>query len=575
MPPPARPQRVRGAPATFDPSAYDAARQHDAGPLRQQAPPEVNVVEIDDPTSVAAALRSPHADAWRAAIQEELDAHQANETYRIAPLPPGRKAISSRFVFKTKVDEHGTPVRYKARWVAKGFQQREGVDYFETFAPTLRWSTFRFLCAVSVQRDLELTALDVATAFLVPPIKEEVYMLPPPGDHGITVPPGHALLLQRCLYGLKQSGRAWHKNIDATLRRMGFAPSSADPCLYVQKDDQGVVSAAIAIYVDDCVIAAPASDQADIIAALKSHYKMTGGDPLHWFLGVRVKQDSAAHTVSLDQAAYAADILKRMNMSECKPVSTPAESRLPVISEEPDQEEQDRMLAFATPYRRVVGALLYLSGCTRPDITFVVNHLARFMAAPRLAHWQLLRRCCRYLQGTLNYGILYRREEENMHMPLAGFSDADWAGDVETRRSTSGMVFMMAGAAISWRSKSQKTVALSTCEAELMALAATLQEALWLRRLQDELQVSATQQPIQLWGDNQGANILARDHKFSNRTKHMALRYFFIREQLELGAVTLDYCCTEKMIADIFTKPLQRILFQRFRKMLGLVLLQH
>jgi hypothetical protein len=563
------PARIRAAPALLDLGAYDAQRQHDQARVIQ-----AHVTTFNEPSTYAQAMAALDSDKWLAAVQVELAAHRDNNTWSFARLPFGRQAIPSRWVFKVKIDSAGNPVRWKARMVARGDRQREGVDYSEVFAPALRWVTFRYLCALAALKAKDspdarycLHQMDVVSAYLNANLTETIYMLPPK-DTDCGVPPGHVLKLNKSLYGLRQSGKCWHQAFDHSLRSLGFTPSDADPCLYTRGVGNSV-TAALGIFCDDTVILAPESDMPSIKAALHSLYKMTDGGPLEHFLGVRIRFDIALGVVTLDQSAYITDILRRSNSAGFSPISTPAETRIVTPSGAPDQEELLFMTTISTDYRSTVGALLYLSNCTRPDVAFTVNQLARYMAVPRRTHWLALKRLLRYLTATVDYGLRYTAEGESTR--VTGYSDADFAGDLDTRRSTTGMVFMMANAAISWKSTSQKSVALSTCEAETVALSETLKEAIWLKRLRDELQPALTKQPLPLREDNQSAIALAKERRFSNRTKHIDIRHFFIREQLDAGNVALEYCPTADMLADIFTKALARTAFERLRPMLGVV----
>jgi hypothetical protein len=294
---------------------------------------------------------------------------------------------------------------------------------------------------------------------------------------------------------------------------------------------------------------------------------MTDDGPISWFLGVRLVQDVAAGTFSLDQATSVRHILAEYRMDECKPVSTPSEGVLRHSAN--DLTPEDRLFMQDKDYRSLVGKLLYLL-FTRPDIAFAVNQLTRHLNNPGKVHWVAAMRVLKYLRGTASLGLTYRREEETKGATIIGFADADWAGDTETRRSTSGSVFMLGGAAISWRTKLQRSVALSTCEAELMSLSAALQEAIWLRRLSKDLHLTSAQEPMTLFEDNQGAIALINDFRFSERTKHVDIRYFFIREKVAEGEFKVEYCTTALMLADIFTKALGRIAFERIRAFLGL-----
>jgi hypothetical protein len=557
-----RVQRQRHPTNLFDPAAYDAQRRHD-----KNAQPSAMLAAANDPNGVADAMQRPDADEWVEVIKDEVANLEANNTWEFADLPAGRSLIYSMIVLRTKLLADGAQDKKKARICPLGYLQREGLDYdgANIFAPTLRWTTVRFLIALATTLDVPIWCHDVTAAFLIPPLKEEIYMLPPKGvDVGL--PKGKVLRLLKCLYGLKQSSHEWAKHLANTLTDLGFERAKADPCLFLRIED-GRVTAAIAVYVDDTLVLAQYDDQLIIAKQLREQYNMTGGAPITSFLGVHFRRSTAGFY--LDQAAYVGTLLDKMDMAKCRPISTPAEPRVPPPPETPDQEELSYMATFTGTYRTVVGGILYLSNCTRPDIAYATNQLARHMASPRKAHWRALQRLCRYLQATRTYGLRYSSEEEKPS--ITGYSDSDWATDATTRRSVSGSTFIFAGAAVSWHSKMQKTVALSTCEAEIVALAAMTQEAIWLKRLECDLQPERHEEPIALYCDNQCAIKLAHDRKFSHRTKHVDIKHFFIRDNLESGDFSLEYCDTTRMIADIMTKALLRIVFERLRRWLGVV----
>lgn len=371
--------------------------------------------------------------------------------------------------------------------------------------------------------------------------------------------------LNKCLYGLVQSPREFFKHFSAVLKKIGFTQSTMDPCLWL-KHHLGKLIAAIAIFVDDAAIAAAEGEVANIKLALQQNFDMTDGGPISWFLGVRLNYDVAAGSMSLDQGAAISRLLSQFNMSDCSPVSTPIETRLTRDPTVMGQEE--RIFMQNKDYRGLVGSTLYLL-FTRPDMTYAVNQLTRHVNDPRRAHWLAAMRVLKYLRGTINLALHYQREEEPA-AGIIGYSDADWGGDTETRRSTTGFVFLLCGGAVSWKTKLQTSVALSTCEAELMALSDAAREAIWLRQLAIELQLPSSSEPVLINEDNQAALQLVRDQRFSERTKHVALRHFFAREQVAEGTIAVDYCSTERMVADIFTKPALRVLFERLCALLGL-----
>lgn len=568
-----RSARVTAAPAPFDPSALTAQKNHDKQRAvnvniaakqeeqeeqkQEEQPP---AVDPDVPLSAQGALASVEAPRWIEAIRSELASHRINGTWTPSTPPAGVNIVPSKWVFKVKYDEHGEVSRFKARLVAKGFRQQYHGD---TFAPTLRSATFRTVCALACQYSFALHQLDVTCAFLEPSLEEEIYMQLPEQDlinkHVPDYASSKVVLLKKALYGLVNSPRLWFKSLSSSLEDLGFSQTHSDPCLWIKVRD-GRVASFIAFFVDDCACAAPPEEIDALKSSLQQRYRMTDGGPISWFLGVRLRHDISGGKIALDQGTTVTKLLGDYNMLSCKIVSTPSTGTLPPSTKEPHESMQDK------PYRALVGSLLYLL-FTRPDIAYAVNQLTRHLNNPSLDHWLAAKWVLRYLRGTTNFGLEYSRSDSPA---LVGFSDADFAADITTRRSTSGFVFTMNGTAVSWKTKLQPSVSLSTCEAELIALAYCLQEGIWLRRLVHELLLLDQGEPIVLHEDNQGTIALVQNHRFSERSKHVDIRYFFIREHLSSGSFTVEYCPTQHMTADIFTKALPRVAFQHLRAKLGL-----
>lgn len=318
----------------------------------------------------------------------------------------------------------------------------------------------------------------------------------------------------------------------------------------------------IAVHVDDLVLAAKSDKRiADVKKALGEKFEVKDMGELHHFLGTKVLQNKQNGEVWIGQPAYTQKVLRKFNMENAKPVDTPVDisSKLVKMSEDSESANQEQ-------FQSAVGSLLYLSTMTRPDITYAVSNVAKFCANPAKEHWIAVKRIMRYLIGTMHLGLLYRKNELNS---CVGFSDADWGGDPDDRKSTSGYIFQMSGGAISWRSKKQACVALSTAEAEYIALASAAQEAVWLRQLLTDLR-SKPEEATKIYEDNQSAIYLAKNPQFHGRAKHIGIKYHYIREQVENGNVKLSYCRTEEMVADALTKGLSREQFRKLRKMSGM-----
>ena len=456
--------------------------------------------------------------------------------------------------------QDGTPESYKARSVAQGFTQKFGSNYDETFCPVVRQESLRVLVALSVQCGLKLHQVDVTTAFLNGNLEEEVYMAQPKGF----VKQGEEHLvckLKKSIYGLKQSPRCWNAALDTHLRDMGFIQSTSDPCIYYM--NTGGDMFCLGVYVDDIILAGSSDDKIkEVKDTLSRKFEIKDMGKLHHFLGMSVVQNETRKTVWIGQTAYTENLLKKFEMEHCKPVSTPVNvgSKLEIAKDEEESINQQQ-------YQSAIGSLMYLSVSTRPDIAYTVGTLARFSSKPTKEHWTALKRVFRYLKGTTTHGILY---SQNNSGECVGYSDADWAGDINDRKSTSGYVFQISGAPVTWRSKKQSCVALSTAEAEYIALSSAAQEAIWLRRLTSELG-NPPETATTIYEDNQSAIAMTKNPQFHGRAKHIDIKYHFIREQVNSGNIMLKYCPTDRMTADMFTKPLSNEQFCKLRKKAGIV----
>ena len=515
----------------------------------------------DAPSTVCEALSSPEKSKWEQAIKKELQSLQDNDVYDLVELPPGRRAVGSKWVFKEKLGADGVVSIYKARLVAQGYAQREGLDYDETFSPVVRPESVRTLFALAAKKKLILHQMDVTTAFLNGTLKEEVFMKQPEGS----VEKGKEHLvckLKKSLYGLKQSSRCWNQALHKHLCNVGFIQNSSDPCIYTSKDGKNI----LAIYVDDIILAAQSQDDMDYMKRdISSKFDLKDLGELRYFLGVSVQRDSNG-SVSLDQSGYSDRILNKFDMNEAKPVSTPVDISMKLVKND-ESESVDKEL-----YQSAVGSLLYLSQWTRPDLSYAVGNVAKFCENPSKNHWVAVKRIMRYLKGTVNHGLRYFVESDHSdnNTILIGYSDADWAGDIDSRRSTSGYVFQMSGCAVSWKSKRQNCVALSTAEAEYVALSSAVQEAMWLQHLVAEL----NNQPVDtvtIMEDNKSAICMAKETKCHGRAKHISIKYHFVREQVESKNVMLKYCPTENMVADVLTKGLSKPKHEVLTSKLGVV----
>jgi transposase InsO family protein len=554
---------VRGGPGGHASSrSRDAqARQQAVGALYAAVGAAVQAVE-DEPNSYEDAMRRDDRQLWHAAMVSEVDSIQRNGTWELIELPEGRQAIGCKWVFKIKRKADGSIDRYKARLVAKGYSQQAGIDYHETFAPVAKFTSIRLLLALAAHYDYEVHQMDVRTAFLNGDLDVDIYMRQPDGF----VEPGHGHLvchLKKSLYGLKQAGRAWYHKIHAALVALQFSPLVSDTCVYVRRTDGHVIF--VALYVDDLLLV---TDSLPLLATLKhdlsNRFEMTDLGEVQYILGLQVTRDRLRRTLTLSQAEYVRRLLERYGMLNSRPTDTPiatgtrlSQDDCPTVPVVPVPSMQGHS------YAAIVGGLMYAMLGTRPDLAFAVASLSRFTSNPGEPHMQALKRVLRYLHGTVNHQLMYDGREGNKGHPsntsgtLLGYCDADWAASMDDRRSVTGWVFLVAGGAISWQSQRQKSVALSTVEAEYMAASNATKEAVWLRTLLNELgetQSNATT----ILTDNQGSIALAKNPEQHQRSKHIDIRYHFIRERIADGVVRLEYVPGTEMVADHLTKPLAK-----------------
>lgn len=523
---------------------------------RGQKPATYMAVSEVEPQTLNEALQSAQADEWRAAMKAEVDTLLHNETWTLEPLPEGRRALSGKWVFKIKKDQQGRIIKHKARWVVRGFEQRDGVDLQETFATVVKATTFRVLFALVAINDWELHQMDVKGAFLYGDIQEDVYVQQPEGfDLGQGV-----CHLRKALYGLKQSPRVWYHALKNSLESVGFRRIESDHSVFLWEEGQVIVVA----YVDDLLIAGPNLDAIKTVKdELRRSYEMNNLGECSTFLNIRVTRDRNRRRIKLDQEAFATAILKRFGLDQCKAARTPMDTGLNLVASKEKATREETM-----EYQRMVGSLMYLMCETRPDIAFAVSTLSRYLDNPGAAHLAAAKRVFRYLQGTKAFGIRY----EVSGGRLLGYSDSDWAGSRDDRKSTSGHIFLFGGGPISWSSKRQSVVATSTTEAEYIAAALATKEAVWLQTLLRELGESGSDiDHVRLRMDNTGAIALTKNPEFHQRTKHMDVRWHYIREQVDIGKIEIEYTQTSQMVADGFTKPLNATKFRTFVEQLGLV----
>lgn len=558
--------------ATFEETFMNEVRNVDERRIRR--PPNrfdeecylVNDItaDINEPINLKEAFSGEYSTEWKKATDSEFNSLIENDTWELVPLPEGKHVVGSKWVFKVKRDENGCVQRYKARLVAQGYTQAEGIDYSEVFSPVVRSTTIRSLLALSSAKNWEVHQMDVKSAFLQGNLEEEVYMRQPDGYVSKECP-NHVCKLKKSIYGLKQSARCWNNAIDTFLKSSGYKQMNSDPCLYMKsiKDQNGIIKFVIlSIHVDDILLfsndLSMLNEEKKLIG---SKFKIEDMGEVKHILGMLIKRDRERGQMTISQTKYLEGILKRFGMEQCKPVSTPLEPGKH-FQELPEDENPTN----TNEYQKLIGCLTYVTTATRPDLASAVGILSKFMAKPSKEHWVGAKRVLRYIKGTMNYGLVF--DGRSATCSIVGYSDADWANDLDTRRSTSGYAFQINGSTISWCSKRQPCVTRSTTEAEYVALSHATQELVWLRRLLNDIG-EKQDQPSVMNEDNQGAIELSKNPRFHNRTKHIDVAYHFIREKVNDRSINVKYCSTDQMLADIMTKSLPRQTFQKFRDMLN------
>ena len=453
------------------------------------------------------------------------------------------------------MDEHGAITRNKARLVAKGYNQEEGIDFGETYAPVARLEAVRLLLAFSSIQGFKLFQMDVKSAFLNGYINEEVFVSQPPGfeDHKN---PEHVFRLKKALYGLKQTPRQWYERLSEFLLSQGYSRGNSDKTLFLKKKSEDIIL--VQVYVDDIIFGSTNEEMCeDFVKTMKSEFEMSMLGEMNFFLGLQVKQ--LKDGIFISQEKYCKELLKKFDMNQCKAISTPISTSCQL-----DQDFAGKSVD-QTKYRGLIGSLLYLTA-SRPDIMFVVCLCARYQSDPKESHYNAAKRILKYLQGSKEVGLWYPNK---VSLNLIGFSDSDFAGCKVDRKSTSGTCHMLGSSLISWHCKKQACVALSTAEAEYIAAGSCCAQTLWLRQQLSDFGILLNNIPIKC--DNTSAINLSRNPVMHSRTKHIEIRHHFLREHIANGTCDIQFIGTEFQLADLFTKPLAKDRFHFLLNELGII----
>ena len=535
-----------------------SARANIGVPPIRFSPDMANVVLQDglEPVTYQEAMNCEFSEEWQQAMDDEYESLMKNGTWDLMPLPPGRKAVDCKWVYKLKEGLHGEKNRFKARLVARGFSQVYGEDYDQVFAPVVRQTTLRLLMTIAGSKNYRVKHYDIKTAFLYGDLQETIFMKQPQGfkRHGQE---NLVCCLKKSLYGLKQSARAWNQRLDGVLCKLGFKAAKSDPCLYTKTINNKLMY--ISIYVDDIIIAFDDEDEIRQIGRqLSEQFEITDlGDARH-FLGIEIERNMDG-TYSICQRNYIKKVLDRFGLSWAKGSSFPMDPGYA-------KAEKGENLPDNHEYRQIIGSLLYLSINSRPDISAATSILSRKVSCPNTLDMNEAKRTLKYLRTTIDYKL---KLGDCSLSGLVGYADSDWAGDKTDSKSMSGIIFKYNGASISWMSRKQPCVSLSSTEAEYIALSEAIKEFSWLKSLLDDFGENLDF-PITIFEDNQGCIKLANSEGMGRNTKHINTRYNFVKEYVAAEEVKLQYCPTENMLADLLTKPLHGTKMGIFSSKIGL-----
>jgi hypothetical protein len=522
-------------------------------------------------------MQSPFAEKWLEACKEEMEALQNNQTWQLIDNPKDHPVLTGKWVFAIKVLSP-TQVRFKARWVARGFNQQYGVDYKETFAPVMHAQSWHILIALAARTGFKIRQFDVSNAFLNGKLTEKVYLEQP---HGFTVGQNKICKLTKSLYGLKQAANVWNQELEHILTsQMHFTQIVSDSVVFVRTSDQ--VKVIVGGHVDDLLVLAPTDDHLDQFGKeLASHLKIKFGD-LEVFLGVEVEQDAITGTICIHQHRKIVNLLTDCGMISAKPVSTPLQPNINLSRADCPTTAQERHGIDQTEYRSIVGKLMHIMTMSRPDICAAVKQLAEAFDNPGKNHIDALKWLLRYLVGSKDFVITYLGWKDprstKFNVKLHGYYDADWARDEHDSKSRSGYVFLIGGGAVSWWSGKQDIVATSTTHAEYVAQDCATRELVWILEFLNEIgfapeevtKVFGNMKPT-LFGDNQSAQAIARNPVKHKLSKHFRCKLHYIREQLKNNVLNLVYCPSSLNTADVMTKPLSKGVFERHREGMGMV----
>lgn len=499
-----------------------------------------------EPKSYSEAIKSKESDKWIDAMNEEMTSLYVNKTWILVPKPENASVVQCKWLFKIKKESDN--LRYKTRLVAKGFTQKEGIDYTEIFAPVAKFTTVKIMLALVAQFDWEMIQMDVKIAFLHGDLDRDIYMHQPEGyvDKDKS---GHVCLLKKALYGLKQSPRQWNLKFDDCMKSLGFDRSKFDHCLYFKNLKLKPVF--LLLYVDDMLLIGPSMSEISIVKQnLSKSFEMKDLGNAKHILGMDIVRDRTANKLVLKQTDYVFKILAKFCMSNAKGVRVPMASHFILSKFQCPETNAEKKDMETVPYASAIGSVMYLMVSTRPDLAYSVSCLSRYMANPGRTHWKAMKWLLRYLQYSANFGLSFSKSND---VKLQGFVDSNYANDRDNRKSSTCYVFTLCGSCISWKSHLQPVVASSTMEAEYVALSDCFKEAIWLKGLLNELGYCKT---VVVYSDSQSTIQLCKNPVFHDRSKHIEVKFHFIRDVIDRDVIELEKVVSHLNPADIGIKPL-------------------
>ncbi|RVW62445.1 Retrovirus-related Pol polyprotein from transposon TNT 1-94 [Vitis vinifera] len=487
---------------------------------------DYNIGAENDPESFSQAMSCKESELWYNAMKDEMSSIKCNDVWDLVELPNGAKTIGCKWVFKTKKDSLGNIERYKARLVAKGFTQKEGIDYTETFSPVSKKDSLRIILALVAHFDLELQQMDVKTAFLNGELEEEVYMKQP---EGFPSSDGEQLVckLKKSIYGLKQASRQWYLKFHNIISSFGFEENVMDQCIYLKVSGSKVCF--LVLYVDDILLAT--NDKGllhEVKQFLSKNFDMKDMGEASYVIGIKIHRDRFKGILGLSQETYINKVLERFRMKNCSPSVSPIVKGDRFNLNQCPKNDLEREQMKNIPYASAVGSLMYAQVCTRPDIAFAVGMLGRYQSNPGIDHWKAAKKVMRYLQGTKDYKLMYRRTS---NLEVVGYSDSDFAGCVDSP--------------------------------EFISCFEATSHGVWLKSFISGLRVmDSISRPLSIYCDNSAAVFMAKNNKSGSRSKHIDIKYLAIKERVKEKKVVIEHISTELMIADPLTKGMPPLKFK-------------